>query len=105
MTGASEERLPLRVMEEVAFAGERLGTLDTQLCREWFHAFAQTGGVTLHVEHLAVAHVAHVRQQSFGFRRHGRGPLGDSVWASAAMDAMAAGQAVTIMKFGRVRIS
>ena len=30
----------------------KLGSMDTELFKEWFHAFAQAGGITLHVENL-----------------------------------------------------
>jgi imidazoleglycerol-phosphate dehydratase len=35
---------------KVAFGRDRLGTMDTELFKEWFQAFAQAAGVTLHVE-------------------------------------------------------
>ena len=34
----------------VAFARAKVGEMDTELFREWFHAFAQNAGLTLHVE-------------------------------------------------------
>ena len=34
----------------VAFTQDRLGDLDTELVREWFHAFAHAAGITLHVD-------------------------------------------------------
>lgn len=37
---------------KVDFTRDRLGTMDTELFREWFQAFAQHGGLTLHVEVL-----------------------------------------------------
>jgi imidazoleglycerol-phosphate dehydratase len=36
----------------VAFTRAKIGEMDTELFREWFHAFAQHGGLTLHVESL-----------------------------------------------------
>ena len=35
---------------KVAFSKPKLGEMDTELFREWFHAFAQAAGLTLHVE-------------------------------------------------------
>lgn len=37
---------------KVAFTRDKLGDMDTELFREWFQAFAQAAGVTLHVETL-----------------------------------------------------
>ena len=37
---------------KVAFTRPKLGQMDTELFREWFQAFAQSAGVTLHVENL-----------------------------------------------------
>ncbi|GAB5469874.1 MAG: imidazoleglycerol-phosphate dehydratase HisB [Rhodospirillales bacterium] len=37
---------------KVDFTRDKLGTMDTELFREWFQAFAQQGGLTLHVEVL-----------------------------------------------------
>jgi imidazoleglycerol-phosphate dehydratase len=34
---------------KVAFSRPKLGTMDTELFKEWFQAFAQLGGLTLHV--------------------------------------------------------
>jgi imidazoleglycerol-phosphate dehydratase len=34
----------------VAFTRDKLGDMDTELFREWFQAFAQAAGLTLHVE-------------------------------------------------------
>ncbi len=36
----------------VTLARPRLGDMDTELFREWFQAFAQAAGLTLHVENL-----------------------------------------------------
>lgn len=36
----------------VNFTQEMLGEMQTELFREFFHAFAQTGGITLHLENL-----------------------------------------------------
>ena len=37
---------------KVAFTRPKLGEMDTELFKEWFQAFAQAGGLTLHVENL-----------------------------------------------------
>jgi imidazoleglycerol-phosphate dehydratase len=36
----------------VKFSRPKLGEMDTELFKEWFHAFAQAAGVTLHIENL-----------------------------------------------------
>src|SRR5689334_4385006 len=37
---------------KVSFTRAKLGEMDTELFREWFHAFAQAAGLTLHVENI-----------------------------------------------------
>ena len=37
---------------KVAFSRPKLGEMDTELFKEWFQAFAQGAGLTLHVENL-----------------------------------------------------
>lgn len=37
---------------KVDFGRDKLGDMDTELFREWFQAFAQQAGITLHVENL-----------------------------------------------------
>ena len=37
---------------KVALSRPKLGEMDTELFKEWFQAFAQSAGVTLHVENL-----------------------------------------------------
>ncbi|HUZ72965.1 MAG TPA: imidazoleglycerol-phosphate dehydratase HisB [Stellaceae bacterium] len=37
---------------KVSFSRPKLGAMDTELFKEWFQAFAQSAGVTLHVENL-----------------------------------------------------
>jgi len=37
---------------KVEFTRDKLGEMDTELFREFFHAFAQAAGITLHVENL-----------------------------------------------------
>ena len=36
----------------VRLAVEKLGEMDTELFKEWFHAFSQSAGITLHVENI-----------------------------------------------------
>ncbi len=44
---------------------ERLGEMDTQLFREWFQAFAQAAGITLHVENLYGTNSHHIIESCF----------------------------------------
>ncbi|MEM9989207.1 MAG: imidazoleglycerol-phosphate dehydratase HisB [Pseudomonadota bacterium] len=37
---------------KVHFSRDKLGEMDTELFKEWFHAFATNGGLCLHVENL-----------------------------------------------------
>jgi len=37
---------------KLAFTQEKLGEWDTELVEHWFHSFAQTAGLTLHIENL-----------------------------------------------------
>ena len=37
---------------KVPFTRDKLGEMDTELFREWFQAFAQNAGITLHIETL-----------------------------------------------------
>jgi imidazoleglycerol-phosphate dehydratase len=37
---------------KLAFTQEKLGEWDTELVEHWFHSFAQTAGLTLHVENV-----------------------------------------------------
>ncbi len=37
---------------KVAFSRAKLGEMDTELFKEWFQAFAQSAGVTLHIENI-----------------------------------------------------
>lgn len=50
---------------KVAFAQERLGTLDTEMVKEWFQAFAQNAGLTLHVETLYGENSHHICESCF----------------------------------------
>lgn len=43
----------------------RLGDMDTQLFKEWFHAFAQNAGLTLHVETLYGTNSHHIVESCY----------------------------------------
>jgi imidazoleglycerol-phosphate dehydratase len=49
----------------VDFTRDKLGEMDTELFREWFQAFAQHGGLTLHVETLYGLNNHHIVESSF----------------------------------------
>jgi len=49
----------------VAFARPKIGDLDTELFREWFQAFAQHAGITLHVENLYGENSHHIAETCF----------------------------------------
>jgi imidazoleglycerol-phosphate dehydratase len=50
---------------KVAFSSDRLGTIDTELFKEWFYAFAQAAGATLHVETLYGENNHHIIESCF----------------------------------------
>jgi imidazoleglycerol-phosphate dehydratase len=50
---------------KVDFTRDKLGEMDTELFREWFQAFAQHGGLTLHVETLYGLNNHHIVESSF----------------------------------------
>ncbi|MEZ5648714.1 MAG: imidazoleglycerol-phosphate dehydratase HisB [Alphaproteobacteria bacterium] len=43
----------------------KLGEMDTELFKEWFHAFAQSGGLTLHVESLYGTNTHHMVESCY----------------------------------------
>ena len=49
----------------VAFPTPKLGEFDTELFKEWFAAFAQSAGATLHVENLYGANSHHIAESCF----------------------------------------
>jgi imidazoleglycerol-phosphate dehydratase len=49
----------------VAFTRPKLGEFDTELFREWFGAFAQNAGLTLHVENLYGENNHHIAESCF----------------------------------------
>jgi imidazoleglycerol-phosphate dehydratase len=50
---------------KTAFSQKRLGEMDTEMFEHWFHSFAQTGGLTLHVETLYGANNHHIAESAF----------------------------------------
>jgi imidazoleglycerol-phosphate dehydratase len=50
---------------KVDFTRDKLGEMDTELFREWFQAFAQHGGLTLHVENIYGVNNHHIVESSF----------------------------------------
>jgi imidazoleglycerol-phosphate dehydratase len=50
---------------KVAFTRPKLGEMDTELFKEWFQAFAQAAGVTLHVENLYGENNHHIAESCF----------------------------------------
>jgi len=50
---------------KVALPRPKLGDFDTELVREWFHAFAQNAGITLHVETLYGDNTHHIVETCF----------------------------------------
>jgi imidazoleglycerol-phosphate dehydratase len=69
----------------VAFGRDKVGAFDTELVREWFHAFAMNAGITLHVETLYGANDHHIAESCF------KG-LARALRAAVAIDARAAGE-------------
>jgi imidazoleglycerol-phosphate dehydratase len=49
----------------VVFSRPKLGEMDTELFREWFQAFAQHAGITLHVENLYGENNHHIAETCF----------------------------------------
>jgi imidazoleglycerol-phosphate dehydratase len=50
---------------KVAFSQPKLGEMDTELFKEWFQAFAQSAGLTLHVENLYGVNNHHIVESCF----------------------------------------
>ena len=50
---------------KVPFTMQRLGEWDTELIEHWFHSFAQSAGITLHVENLYGANNHHIVESCF----------------------------------------
>jgi len=50
---------------KVNFTRDKLGDMDTELFKEWFQAFAQGAGITLHVENLYGENNHHIIESCF----------------------------------------
>lgn len=50
---------------KVEFSRDKLGEMDTELFREWFQAFAQHAGLTLHVENIYGVNNHHIVESAF----------------------------------------
>ena len=50
---------------KVDFSRPKLGEMDTELFREWFQAFAQAAGLTLHVDNLYGENNHHIIESSY----------------------------------------
>ena len=50
---------------KVSFSKPKLGEMDTELFKEWFQAFAQNAGLTLHVENLYGENNHHIVESCF----------------------------------------
>jgi imidazoleglycerol-phosphate dehydratase len=50
---------------KVTFSRDKLGSIDSELFKEWFHAFAQAAGATLHVETLYGENNHHIVESCF----------------------------------------
>jgi imidazoleglycerol-phosphate dehydratase len=49
----------------VAFSRDKLGDMDTELFREWFQAFAQNAGITLHIENAYGENNHHIAETCY----------------------------------------
>lgn len=49
----------------VTFSRSKVGEMDTELFREWFQAFAQNSGITLHVENLYGENNHHIAETCY----------------------------------------
>ncbi len=50
---------------KVEFTRPKIGEMDTELFREWFQAFAQNAGITLHVENLYGENNHHIAETCY----------------------------------------
>jgi len=69
----------------VEFSRPKLGEMDTELFREWFQAFAQNAGITLHVENVYGENNHHIAETCY------KG-LARALRAAVAPDARQAGR-------------
>ncbi|MEO1702940.1 MAG: imidazoleglycerol-phosphate dehydratase HisB [Pseudomonadota bacterium] len=53
------------VVWRVEFTSPKIGTFDTELVREFFQAFSQNAGITLHVENFYAANAHHIAETCF----------------------------------------
>jgi imidazoleglycerol-phosphate dehydratase len=49
----------------VTFTRDKLGEIDTELFREWFQAFAQNAGITLHIHNLYGENNHHIAETCY----------------------------------------
>lgn len=49
----------------VAFERPKIGEMDTELFKEWFHAFAMNAGICLHVENIYGANTHHIIESCY----------------------------------------
>ncbi len=70
---------------KVELVRDKVGSFDTELVREWFHAFAMNSGVTLHVTTLYGSNDHHIAESCF------KG-LARALRAAVAIDAAAANE-------------
>jgi len=69
----------------VSFPSARIGDMDCELFREWFQAFAQHGGLTLHVENFYGENSHHIAESCYK-------ALARSLKAAIAIDPALQGQ-------------
>ena len=50
---------------KVTFSRNKLGEMDTELFKEWFQAFSQTAGLTIHVENLYGENNHHIVESAY----------------------------------------
>ncbi len=50
---------------KVSFSRDKVGEMDTELFREWFQAFAQNAGITLHIENLTGENNHHIAETCY----------------------------------------
>lgn len=53
------------IVWKVGFSKPKLGDMDTELFREWFHAFGQSAGINLHIENLYGENNHHIVESCF----------------------------------------
>jgi imidazoleglycerol-phosphate dehydratase len=50
---------------KVGFSRNKLGEMDTELFKEWFQAFSQAAGLTVHVENLYGENNHHIIESAY----------------------------------------